>query len=64
MEKVLSILVTTLILAASAYSPQESPANDTNPGCIVLPEVIQACEESGGRFDYQVCSCVGGAELS
>lgn len=64
MEKVLTILLTTLVLAASAYSPQPAPANDTNPGCIVLPEVIEACEQSGGRFDYQVCSCVGGAELS
>ena len=64
MERMLSIIFTTLVLAASAYSPQQTPADDTNPGCIVMPEVIQACEQSGGKFDYQVCSCVGGSELS
>ena len=62
MQRMLSILFTTLVLAALAYSPQETTADD--PGCIVMPEVIEACQQSGGRFDFQLCSCVGGGELS
>ena len=64
MERMLSILFTTLAVVALSYSPQPAATDDTNPGCIVMPEVIQACEQSGGKFDYQVCSCVGGSELS
>ena len=63
MQKMLSILFTPLVLAALAYSPQQVPVDETNPGCIVMPEVIEACEKSGGRFDFKLCSCVGGAEV-
>ena len=58
MTKVLTITFMILITTALAFSPE--PASDVNPGCIVMPEVIEACENSGGRFDYKLCSCVGG----
>lgn len=34
------------------------------PGCIVQPDVIERCEQSGGRFDWGLCSCVGGSALT
>ena len=62
MSKIITITFMILASTALALTPGTEPASDTNPGCIVMPEVIEACENSGGRFDYKVCSCVGGSE--
>ena len=63
MSKIITITFMILSATALAYSPERDVAIDTNPGCIVQPDVIEACEKSGGRFDYKLCSCVGGSEL-
>ena len=60
LQTMLTIAFALLSVAALAYTPQQSQAVDSNPGCIVMPEVIEACVNSGGRFDYGSCSCVGG----
>jgi len=59
MRRILSIIFATLVVASLGFSPQEKQTSE-NPGCIVMPEVIEACVNSGGRFDYTTCSCVGG----
>ena len=58
LQTMISIASAILFVAALAYTP--APADDSNPGCIVMPEVVEACVNSGGRFDYGTCSCVGG----
>ena len=58
LQTMISIAAAILFVAALAYTP--APVVDSNPGCIVMPEVIEACVNGGGRFDYQICSCVGG----
>lgn len=58
LQTMISIASAILFVAALAYTPV--PADDANPGCIVMPEVIEACVNSGGQFDYKTCSCVGG----
>ena len=63
MTKMLTITFMILFTSALAFTSASEPATDTNPGCIVMPEVIEACENSGGRFDYKLCSCVGGSAL-
>ena len=60
MEKIISITFTILFSAALAFSPASEPVTESGPGCIVQPEVVEACHEGGGRFDWQLCSCVGG----
>ena len=60
LQTMLSIASALLIVAALAYAPPQAPANDSNPACIVMPEVVEGCINGGGRFDYQSCSCVGG----
>ena len=62
MEKIITITFMILSVAALAFTSQNTaPAIvEDNPGCIVMPEVIEACHQSGGRFDYGICSCVGG----
>jgi hypothetical protein len=60
LQTMLTIAFAILSVAALAYTPQQAPAYDSNPGCIVMPEVVEACINGGGRFDYQICSCVGG----
>lgn len=56
------VTITFMILASAAltFSPESRPVTELDPGCIVQPEVIEACEQGGGRFDYKLCSCVGG----
>jgi hypothetical protein len=61
MTKMISITFMILFTAALAFSPERELATDGNPGCIVMPEVIEACQQGGGQFDYKLCSCVGGA---
>ena len=63
MSKILTITFMILSATALAYTPESEPAIEINPGCVVQPDVIEACENSGGRFDYKRCSCVGGSEL-
>jgi len=60
MQTIISIASAIIFVAALAYTPQQVPANDSNPACIVMPDVVEACVNGGGRFDYQNCSCVGG----
>ena len=60
MEKIITITFMILSVAALAFTPQNTTPVADNPGCIVMPEVIEACHQSGGRFDYGICSCVGG----
>lgn len=60
MTKMLTITFMILFTTALAFSPEREPATEINPGCIVQPDVIEACEQGGGRFDYKLCSCVGG----
>ena len=60
LQTMLSITSAILFVAALAYTPQQAPAYDSGPGCIVQPDVIEACVNGGGRFDFQSCSCVGG----
>lgn len=59
LQTIISIASAILFVAALAFSP----AQDSNPGCIVQPDVIEACVNGGGRFDYGSCSCVGGGEV-
>ena len=59
LQTLISIASALLIVGALAYTAPQAPANDSNPGCIVMPEVVEACINGGGRFDYQLCSCVG-----
>ena len=59
MEKILAIAFTILFSAALAFSPEREQAQ-LDPACIVQPDVIEACEQGGGRFDFRLCSCVGG----
>lgn len=63
MKTVLSVVFTTLYVIALAVAQlgQES-GSEMTPDCIVMPEVIEACENGGGRFDWKTCSCVGGSE--
>lgn len=60
MRKLLSIIFMILFMAALAFSPERGQADEQNPGCIVQPEVIEACVAGGGTFDWKSCSCVGG----
>lgn len=63
MRKMFSIIFVILVVASLGFAPQKKQTSE-NPGCIVMPEVIEACENSGGRFDYKSCSCVGGSGAS
>ena len=63
MQTRILILVATVFIAGMAYSTKQQPVKEVNPGCIVQPEVIEACVNSGGRFDYKTCSCVGGGAV-
>lgn len=63
MKKTLSITFMILFVAAMAFAPERGRASARQPICIVHPDVIQACEESGGRFDFGICSCVSSAQL-
>jgi hypothetical protein len=56
MTKMLMITFMILFTTALAFSPG---SGQSEPGCIVQPDVIEACESGGGRFDYKICSCVG-----
>ena len=60
MQKIFTITFMILASAALAFSLETGPATQFDPGCIVMPEVIEACEQGGGRFDFKICSCVGG----
>ena len=60
MEKLITITFMILSIAALTLTPQTKVTVDNGPGCIVMQEVIDACNQSGGRFDYTLCSCVGG----
>jgi len=61
MKRMLSISFMILITTALAFSPGTGQASpDIEPICLVHPDVLAACEESGGRFDWKLCSCVGG----
>lgn len=62
MKKMLTLIFMVLCTAMLAYPSGNGPSKPTptNPGCIVMPEVIEACVQSGGTFDYKLCSCVGG----
>lgn len=60
MTKIATITVMILASALLTFSPEKEPAISSDPGCIVMPEVIEACEQGGGRFDFKSCSCVGG----
>ena len=64
MEKLITITFMILSIAALTFTPQTKVTTDNGPGCIVMQEVIDACTQSGGRFDYTLCSCVGGGELT
>ena len=64
MEKIIAITFMILSVAALAFTPAETVSVQDGPGCIVMPEVIEACNQSGGRFDYGICSCVGGGGVS
>ena len=57
MGKILTITFMILFSAALAFSPKRESAQSD---CIVQPEVIEACEQGGGRFDFKLCSCVDG----
>ena len=61
MKKMLTIVFMILSTAMLAFPTRGGVPIEANPGCIVMPEVIEACEQGGGRFDYKLCSCVGGA---
>ena len=56
MKKMRSISFMILFVAALAFTPEKAMPNE--PVCIVHPDVVIACEESGGRFDWRLCSCV------
>lgn len=60
MTRIITITFMMLASAALAFSPEREPIAQPDPGCIVQPEVIEACNQSGGRFDFKLCSCVGG----
>ena len=64
MKKMLTLTFMFLFTVALAYSPKAGDQIQTDPGCIVMPEVVEACYQSGGRFDYTLCSCVGGGGQS
>ncbi len=66
MRKMLSVTFVILFTAALAFSVQsgQQTPTPTSPGCIVQPEVIEACTNSGGRFDYKLCSCVHNAQTA
>ena len=61
MKRMLALTSTIFFAAAMLLSTGGRQAMPTGPGCIVQPEVIQSCEDSGGRFDWGLCSCVGGS---
>ncbi len=60
MDRILVLAFMTFFTAAMVFSPEKAEPAPVE-GCIVMPEVIQSCVESGGRFDYGICSCVGGS---
>ena len=60
MEKIIAITFMILSIAALTFTPANNVTIENDPGCIVMPEVIEACHQSGGRFDFGSCSCVGG----
>ena len=65
MRKIFSVTFVILFTAALAFSlenGQTQTPSPANPGCIVKPEVIEDCTNSGGRFDFKLCSCVHSAQ--
>lgn len=64
MKCILTITFMIFFQATMAFSPERGQMTGSQVICIVHPEVIQSCVESGGRFDYEVCSCVGGASTT
>ncbi len=58
MKKILSITFMLLITAALGFSPEKGEAATQLIPCIVHPDVLEACDNSGGRFDYKICECV------
>lgn len=61
MKRMLALTFTIFFAVMMVFSTGGRQAMTTGPGCIVHPDVIQSCEESGGRFDWGLCSCVGGS---
>ena len=60
MKKILSITFMILITAALGFSPETGKGTTQTTPCIVHPDVLEACDNSGGRFDYKICECVYG----
>ena len=58
MRKILSLTFMILITAALGFPPERGKASTQLIPCIVHPDVLEACENSGGRFDYKICECV------
>lgn len=58
MKKILAITFMILITAALGFSPEKGEAATQAIPCIVHPDVLEACDNSGGRFDYKLCECV------
>jgi hypothetical protein len=56
------LAVTSMILFAVAmvFSTGGRQATGTTQMCIVHPDELDRCYQSGGRFDWTLCSCVGG----
>lgn len=61
MRRMLAITSTIFFAVVMVFSTDGQQAKGTQQPCIVHPDVIQNCEASGGRFDWELCSCVGGS---
>lgn len=53
-----SMIFFALVMVFSTGGQQPAPIG---PGCIVHPDELDRCYQSGGHFDWGLCSCVGGS---
>ena len=63
MKRKLAITSMIFFAALMVFSAGGRQSGPVGPGCIVQPDELDRCYQSGGRFDWGLCSCVGGSAL-
>jgi len=61
MKRKLAITSMIFFAVVMALSTGGRQAGTVSPGCIVHPDELDRCYQSGGRFDWGLCSCVEAA---
>lgn len=61
MKRKLAITSMIFFAVVMVFSTGGQQTGPIGPGCIVHPDELERCHQSGGQFDWNLCSCVGGS---